>query len=54
MGGPQRESEVNLLTGPAFRRRGLLAVQRGFLLGAITNALLGLFLTRVGLGRVPR
>ena len=54
MGGPLRELEVKFLTGPAFRRRGLLAVQRGFLLGATTNVLLGLFLTRVGLGRVPR
>ena len=54
LGGPLRESEVKFLTGPAFRRRGLLAVQRGFLLGATTNVLLGLFLTRVGLGRVPR
>ena len=38
MGGPLRESEVKFLTGPAFRRRGLLAVQREFLLGATTNA----------------
>ena len=54
MGGPLRESEVKFLTGPALRRRGLLAVQREFLLGATTKVLLGLFLTRVGLGRVPR
>ena len=54
MGGPLSEAEVKLLTGPVLRRRGLLAVLRGFLLGATTNVLLGLFLTRVGLGRVPR
>ena len=54
MGGPLREAEVKLLTGPTLRRRGLLAVLREFLLGATTKVLLCLCLARVGLGRVPR
>ena len=54
MGGPLRESEVKFLTGPALRRRGLLAVLREFLLGATTKVLLCLVLARVGLGREPR
>ena len=54
MEGPLREAEVELLTGPALRRRGLLAVLREFLLGATTKVLLCLVLACVGFGRVPR